>query len=288
MGIDPVAAMGQRLVDQPVRCTPEASMLYALGTGFGRDPLDAAELRFIYGPDLVAVPTLAAQLAFGGHGLLDRIGVDMRQVVHAGQGVELHRPLPVAADLLFDTSVAGIIDKGPGKGALVLLETVLREKAGGGVLATATSTAFARGDGGCGGPVGRRQSVPTFPDLPDRPPDHMDFFETRPDQALLFRLNGDFNPLHADPARARTVGFDRPILHGLCTYGICGRAVLRHVLDYDAGRFRALHIRFAQPVFPGETIVTRMWVEDGRVLFRADVHERRVPVVGAGYALIEQ
>lgn len=286
MGIDPVAAVGRRLVDQPVRCTPEMAMLYALGTGFGRDPLDRAELRFVYERDQVAVPTLAAQLAFGGHGLLERIGVDMRHVVHAGQGVELHHPLPVDADLLFDTGIAGIIDKGPGKGALVLLETRLRERAGGLLLATATSTAFARGDGGCGGPVGRQQTAPVFPDLPEWRPDHMDFFPTRPDQALLFRLSGDFNPLHADPAMARAVGFDRPILHGLCTYGICGRAVLRHVLDYDAGRLRALHVRFAQPVFPGETIITRMWVQEGRVLFWADVHERRVPVVGAGYALI--
>ncbi|MFV3075373.1 MaoC/PaaZ C-terminal domain-containing protein [Niveispirillum fermenti] len=285
MPIDRAMVDGLSLTDQPVHQTAAASILYALGTGFGRDPLDGRERRFVHERDLVALPTLAAQLTFAGHVLLERIGADMRLVVHAGQGVALHRPLPPEGHLLFDTIVTGIIDKGAGRGALVLLETHLRERTGGGLLAVATSTAFARGDGGCGS-AGRDRAPPLFPAPPARPPDHVDIFHTRPDQALLFRLSGDMNPLHADPEAARAAGFDRPILHGLCTYGICGRAVLASVLDFDATRLRALHVRFAHPVFPGETIMTEMWVEEGRVLLRAHVRERAVAVISGGYALI--
>ncbi len=250
------------------------TMLYAVSIGMGRDPLDADELPYVFeAPALKAVPSLATVLT--RIPLLKDCGYDYTKVVHGEQRLTLHRPLPASADLVADARVVAAYDKGAGKGALIYTETDVR-LAGGEKLYTLLSCTFARGDGGFGGPAG--QGPEPHP-IPGRAPDLTEPFETRADQALLYRLNGDRNPLHADPELARRVGFPAPILHGLCTYGIACRAILKRVARYDHAKIRALDVRFSKPVYPGETIETQLWIDGDTVSFRCRVPQRDGAVV---------
>lgn len=251
------------------------TMLYALSIGMGRDPLDERELSFVYeGSGLQAVPTMAVVLA--STGIIRKTGVDFAKVLHGEQRLVLHRQLPVAAELLANSRVAGVYDKGAGKGAVILLETTARSAADGLPLFTFTMTIMARGDGGFGGPEG---SGPEPHRLPERVPDRIDLSETRPDAALLYRLNGDRNPLHADPKVAARAGFKSPILHGLATYGIVCRALLRSVCDYDTAQMRSFDARFSAPVYPGERIATDIWRDGDIVSFRCRVPARGDAIV---------
>jgi acyl dehydratase len=255
--------------------TDREAMLYALGIGLGRDPLDANELAFVFEqPGLKTVPTMASVLARVA--LLRDCGFDYSKVLHGEQRLTLHRPLPPAGELVADSRVTEAYDKGAGKGAVIYTETTVRAAADGAPLFTLGSTTFARGDGGFGGPAG---SGPAPHALPARKPDAVATLETRPDQALLYRLNGDRNPLHADPALARRVGFRAPILHGLCTYGVACHAILRTVLAYDHARIAAFDVRFSAPVYPGEAIATDLWVDGKVVSFRCRVPAREDAVV---------
>jgi acyl dehydratase len=254
--------------------TDRESMLYALGIGLGRDPLDANELPYVFEqPGLKTVPTMASVLARVP--LLRDCGFDYAKVLHGEQRLALHRPLPAAADLIADSRVTEAYDKGAGKGAVIYTRTDVRG-ADGAPMFTLASTTFARGDGGFGGPAG---SGPAPHELPQRKPDASATLETRPDQALLYRLNGDRNPLHADPALARRAGFRAPILHGLCTYGVACHAILRTVLAYDHTRIAAFDLRFSAPVYPGEAIATDLWVDGKVVSFRCRVPAREDAVV---------
>jgi acyl dehydratase len=258
------------------------TMLYALSVGMGRDPLDARELPFVFeGAGLRAVPTMAVVLA--STGIIRKTGVDFAKVLHGEQRLTLHRPLPVAGELLANSRVAAVYDKGAGKGAVLLLETTARSAADNMPLFTFVMTIMARGDGGFGGPQG---SGPEPHQLPERAPDWTDVFGTRPEAALLYRLNGDRNPLHADPSMAARVGFVRPILHGLATYGIACRALLRTVCDYDAGRLLSFDARFSAPVYPGEDIATDIWRDGDVVSFRCRVPARDVVVLNNGRCLL--
>jgi acyl dehydratase len=258
------------------------TMLYALSIGMGRDPLDLRELPFVYeGDALQAVPTMAVVLA--STGIIRKTGVDFTKVLHGEQRLTLHRRLPVAGELVANSRVAAVYDKGAGKGAVLLLETTARSAADNAPLFTFVMTIMARGDGGFGGPQG---SGPEPHQLPDRPPDHIEAFTTRPEAALLYRLNGDRNPLHADPKAASRAGFERPILHGLATYGIACRALLRTACDYDAGRVRAFDARFSAPVYPGDEIVTDIWRDRDVVSFRCRVPGRDAIVLNNGRCLL--
>ncbi|MGH8688195.1 MAG: MaoC/PaaZ C-terminal domain-containing protein [Burkholderiales bacterium] len=251
------------------------SMLYALGIGLGRDPLDERELAFVFEqPGLKTVPTMASVLARVP--LLRDCGFDYSKVLHGEQRLQLHRPLPPAGELVADSRVTAAYDKGAGKGAVIYTETAVRGAADGAPLFTVGSTTFARGDGGFGGPAG---SGPEPHALPARKADAVATLETRADQALLYRLNGDRNPLHADPALARRVGFRAPILHGLCTYGVACHAVIRTVLGYDASRIAEFDVRFSAPVYPGESIAVDLWVDGDVVSFRCRVPSREDAVV---------
>ena len=253
------------------------TMLYALGVGFGRDPMDEKELSFVYEKNLKTVPTMATVVAWGA-GPMAESGINYMMVVHGEQKLTLHRPLPVAAQITADSRVIGAWDKGEGKGAIIVTETVISEK-GKDKLCTLESTIFARGDGGFGGP---REGAPQPHQIPDRAPDRTIEAETKPDQALLYRLSGDRNPLHADPEFAKAVGFDKPILHGLCTYGTCCRAIISQVCDYDATRITGFDVRFSAPVIPGDKIAIDLW-KDGNVLsFRARVPARDAVVINNG------
>jgi acyl dehydratase len=240
------------------------ALLYAVGVGAGLgDPL--AELEFTTenseGIEQKVLPTYAVLIAQGRTS--GNLGdFDRAMLVHAEQAVELHRPLPVAGTVRTTSTVTGIYDKG--SGALVVTENVAVDAATGEPLATTRSSAFIRGEGGFGG---ERGSDATW-DRPDRAPDHQVTYQTRPEQALVYRLSGDRNPLHVDPKFAARGGFDRPILHGLCTYGVTGRALLHVLCDSDPARFGSMSGRFSRPVWPGEALTISVWQDGGTALFQ--------------------
>lgn len=259
------------------RWTGDDAMLYALAVGAGRDPI--RELTFTtensIGVSLSALPTLAVILAHTDQGLDLVEGLNRDYAVHGEQRLVLHRELPAVGELTATTRVAGLYDKG---NATLLVLSTDAETPDGDPLFTATMTVFYRGAGGWNGPpapaVQRRIA-------PDRAPDVAVEFASRPDQALLYRLTGDRNPLHSDPAFAQRVGFDRPILHGLCTYGIAGRLLLDALCDGDPGRMRSMSSRFSSPVEPGESLHVRAWSEDGEAFFHVLGEDGR-PVISEG------
>lgn len=266
-------------------------MLYALGIGMGRDPMDERELAFVYEKGLRVVPTAATVLAAGAGRRAappeQKAGLRVSQlnylmVVHGEQKVELHKPLTAGGTYTAQSRTVGAFDKGKDKGAVVVNETVWTDEAGEKV-ATLTGSTFARGDGGFGGPS---DGAPEPHKVPDRKPDISAPFETRPDQALIYRLNGDRNPLHSDPDVARKAGFPRPILHGLCTYGITCRAVLQEICDYDPDRILSHQARFSAPVFPGDTVTVDLWKDGDVVSFEARVLDRGATVIRNGKTVL--
>lgn len=259
--------------------TDRDSMLYALGIGMGQDPLNEAELKFVYESGLKAVPTMATCMAWGGGPSPGAMGINYMLVVHGEQKVELHKPLPTEANVVTDGRVLGAFDKGEGKGAVIVVETTMKDADSGDLLATLTSSIFARGDGGFGGPS---EGAPEPHKVPDRAPDVSLDFPTTENQALIYRLSGDRNPLHSDPTIAKMAGFPRPILHGLCTYGVTCRAVLQAFADMDPAKIKSHAIRFSSPVFPGETITVDMWRDGNVVSFEARVKERGLTVAKNG------
>jgi acyl dehydratase len=264
------------------RYTQRDTMLYALGVGLGTDPCNETELRFVYEKDLLALPTLPVVLGYPGMWLKDpATGVDWVRLVHGEQGLRLHRPIPAEGEVIGRTRVCNIIDKGPGKGALIYTERTVSDAASGELLATLSSTTFCRADGGFGGPSG---PVKTVHELPARTPDHSIDFATQPRAALIYRLSGDYNPLHAEPAVASAAGFKQPILHGLATYGIAGWALTQSVCGGNPAAVQSIDVRFSSPVYPGETIRTELWVDGKVVSFRSRVVERDVVVLNNGRA----
>jgi len=259
------------------------TILYALGVGLGGDPLDEDQLRFVFEePELAALPTMAVVLAYPGFWIRDpRTGIDWVKILHGEQGLTIHAPLPAAATVVATTKVTDILDKGADKGALIYTRRTIVDQATGRDLATVTATAFARGDGGFGGPSGPAPAPHT---LPDRAPDEVCDLPTLPQAALIYRLSGDLNPLHASPAVAKAAGFERPILHGLSTYGVAGHAILRTQCGYDPAKLTSMDLRFSAPVFPGETIRTEMWRDGAVVSFRATALERGIVVLNNGRA----
>jgi acyl dehydratase len=277
----------EHLLNYPIpevrqRLTKRDTILYALSVGVGQDPLDQRQLDFVdHHRALKALPSMAVVLGYPGFWLGNpATGVDAVKLVHGEQSIELLAPLPVEDEIVGRTRVTGLVDKGAGKGALLFSEKRLTDAATGKLLAITRSTTFLRGDGGFGGPAG---PVPAPHTMPERVPDQIIDLATRPEQALLYRLNGDDNPLHADPALAAKAGFPRPILHGLCTFGVVGHALLRGLLDYDVRKLRRMSARFTAPVYPGETIRTEIW-SDGS--FRARVVERDVIVINNGHIVV--
>jgi acyl dehydratase len=287
MPIDPDHLLNFPIPEVRQRIAALDTILYALSVGMGQDPLDTRQLDYVdQHRQLKALPSMAVVLGYPGFWLGDpATGVDAVRLVHGEQSVELLSPLPVEGEIVGKTKVTGLIDKGAGKGALLFSEKRLTDAATGKLLAVTRSTTFLRGDGGFGGPAGFASSPPPAPPhpVPDTTPDLVVDLPTRPEQALLYRLNGDDNPLHADPVLAAKAGFPRPILHGLCTYGVVCHAVLRGLAGYDAAKLRRLDMRFTAPVYPGETIRTELW-RGGQ--FRARVVERDVVVINNGLAVL--
>ena len=262
--------------------TKRDTMLYALGLGLGADPTDRNQLRFAYERDLAALPTMAVVLGGPGMWLRDpRLRTDWKRLLHGEQGLTLLRPLPVEGTVIGRTRLTGVVDRGAEKGAFVFTERDVIEASSGERLALLQSTSVLRGDGGFGGPSG---PTPVPHALPTRPPDFAVDLPTLPQAALIYRLSGDMNPLHADPEIATAAGFSRPILHGLCTFGVAGHALLKGCCGYQPERFKSMRARFSSPVYPGETIHTEIWRDGSTVSFRASVIERGVVVLNNGHA----
>ena len=267
------------------RYTERDSMLYALGLGFGSDPMDRGALRFVYEKNLQAVPTLATVMGSPGIWWRDpRTGADAVKLVHGEQDIRLLRPLAASGTLVARNRVISLTDKGAGKGAIAVLLRSLVDEATGETVAESRNVTFLRGDGGFSDISGVSDPGPEpLPAVPERAADIEVSYSTRPETALIYRLSGDVNPLHADPDVAAKAGFDRPILHGLCTYGMGARAVIENVLGHDAARLKRLAVRFTSPVWPGETVRYELWREgDARLSLRASVDARKVVVLNNG------
>lgn len=234
-------------------------LLYALGVGAGLD-----ELEFATEKNQKVLPTMPVVLGARGAIPMGKIGrFNPAMLVHGEQAVELAGPIPVSGTLKAVGKISAIYDKG--KGAVIETETESRDAESDALLFKTRSSMFIRGAGGFGGERG-----PSGPkhEMPSRAPDHEVTYQTRPDQALLYRLSGDRNPLHSDPEFAKMAGFPRPILHGLCTYGFTGRALLHTLCDSDPARFTSMEGRFSKPVFPGEGLTVKMWVDGQQCLFQ--------------------
>lgn len=265
------------------------AILYALGVGVGADPLDQRQLPYIYEKNASALPTMASVLSMPGFWLRERkdIGADWVKLVHGAESVRLLRPLPAEGTLVGRTRVKGVVDKGEGKGAIVLVEKSLTDAATGQAIAVCERQLFLRGDGGFSATQGAGDAAPTAPQpVPATPPEQTIDMPTRADQAALYRLSGDLNPLHIDPEIAARAGFPRPILHGLATFGIACHALLSRHAGYNAKRLKAMQVRFASPVFPGETVRVETWGTGTDIAFQARVMERNLIVLSHGRAEI--
>jgi acyl dehydratase len=279
MALDYDELMATSVVDLPHSYSDMHSMLYAISVGMGRDPVMPRELPYVYeqGSPLQTMPSMATVLV--PNMFPPDLGWDFSQVLHVEQRLELYRPLPPAGDLLIAKRIAAAYDRGPTHGALVLFEAVARLARDDTALFTIGNTIMARADGGFGGPRGKG---PAAHRVPRREPDLSCDLDTRADQALLYRLNGDRNPLHADPELAKQVGYPVPILHGLCSYGVACHAILKTICDYDFTLIRGMDARFSSPVLPGDTITTDMWQDGNVISFQCSVKERDAIVIRNG------
>lgn len=265
-----------------VHWTARDTSLYALGVGLGRDPIDSGDLSYLIGGSPITLPTMAASLAVGKGIGARQMGISFRQVVHLGQEVTLAAPLPAEGRSNASTRVVDAFDRGPGRGAIIVSETLFTDAESDTEIARSRSTIMARADGGFGGPP----PPPRDWSPPRETPDTIIRFETRPDQALLFRLSGDTNPLHADPAVAAAAGFERPILHGLCTFGMAARAINSINGGATPPHIRQIKADFSSPVYPGETLEFELWQDGDRIDFRVRAAERNVTVLDRGQCLI--
>lgn len=252
------------------------TMLYALGVGCS---VAADELDFVYERRLKALPTMAVLMGDASSEIIAQGGIDSAMIVHGEQRLTLHRPLAPWGRMTTQARCLGVADKGDAKGALVNVESTVFDADSGAHVATSVMTLFCRGDGGFGGPS---ESALTLAPVPTRAPDFEIALPTLPQQAALYRLLGDRNPLHIDPEMATQVGFPEPILHGLCTYGIAARAILRACCGNDPARLESIAARFSAPVFPGETVTTRVWRDGAAVAFECLVAERGATVIRSG------
>ncbi|WP_044587808.1 MaoC/PaaZ C-terminal domain-containing protein [Bradyrhizobium sp. LTSPM299] len=284
MGLDHRRLMSWPFKDVVHRYEDKDTMLYALSLGLGSDPTDVRQLQFVYEQGLKAFPTMPIVLGMTDLGFLaDRdVGIDLSKMLHGESGLLIHSQLPPRGAVISRMRLVDLVDKGAQKGALLYFERRIRDAADDRPLATERGCFVLRGNGGFSSEIGA-SAPPRM--MPNRPADRFCELRSLPQSALLYRLSGDRNPLHVDPAIARTGGFERPILHGSCTYGIAGHALLQILCDHDPSRLLRMEVRFTAPVLPGETIRTEVWMDTARsAQFRCSVIERNRVVLDNGYA----
>lgn len=259
------------------------SMLYALGLGYGSEPTDPTQLAFVYEDDLRAVPSMCCVLAHPGMWVRNPdFGIDWLKMLHGEQSFEIHNPLPPEGTVVGSYEIVAVEDKGAGKGAILHQVKKLRDTSSGQLLATVRSVLFMRGDGGCGS----FGDVPAASQpLPEQAPSSTCEIATLAQSALIYRLSGDYNPIHADPKAAAKAGFEAPILHGLCTFGVATRALLTTFAKGAPERLKSLSVRFSRPVYPGETIKTEFFGAGSEIRFRSRVVERDLVVLDRGSAV---
>jgi len=282
--IDYKLLVGMTVDERETTYRIEDTLLYALSLGFGADPTDPNQLKYVYEEGLETLPCMSLVLSYPGFWLKDpKYQVDWPKILHAEEAFEIHAPLPVAGTVTGRTVITYIVDRGADKGAFIYSTKDVRNKVDGRLLASTSSTTVARGDGGFDGPTGPK---PEVVEVPNRAPDLICALPSLPQQALIYRLCGDMNPLHADPAIAKKGGFDRPILHGRATMGIAQHAIIKSCCDYQASRLKSMKLRFSAPFFPGETLRTSLWQDGNKVFFTASSVERGVMVLNNGLATI--
>jgi len=276
MPID-ASAVGKQLPQTTFEYTDRDVMLYALGVG-----CTTAELPFVYEKDLKVLPTFAVIPAFPVMAGIGRVvEINPMMVLHGEQRISLRAPIPTSGKLTTGATISAIYDKG--SGAVIVVDSETKD-ANGAVIFANTSSIFVRGAGGFGGERGPSATSKNIP--PERKPDHHIEYKTSTDQAALYRLSGDRNPLHIDPEFAKLAGFDRPILHGLCTFGHAGRAILHACCGGDPARFKSFEVRFSGVVYPGETIATDIWVDGKTAIVQAKAVERDELVIANAAATI--
>lgn len=258
------------------------SILYSLGIGLGNDPMNLNELKYVYENSQSVLPSMATNFQYHSP-LLLKTNINFIMVVHGEQRLSITNALPVSGDFIANAKVIGCYDKGPARGAIIEVETTVKNKKNNEEICKLVSTTFARGDGGFGGPDSPKKEI--F--IPDVEPDYVSEISTKPDQALIFRLSGDYNPLHSDPNFAKAAGFEKPILHGMCTYGIACRSLVNEICENDASKLKRFDCRFSSPVYPGETIITEMWKKDKMIYFNSKVKERDKLVLKNGVSVIK-
>jgi len=263
------------------RYGPDETILYALAVGLGDMADDPRQLGFVYEPGLRALPTMGLVLGDPGFWLQDpATGIDWPQVLYGEVSIDLHAALPSHGQVVGTTRVDSVVDKGAAKGALLYTTREVVDCETRRPLCTVRSTYVCRSDGGFGGPSNPPRAVV---EMPTRPADERVALTTRAESALLYRLTGDRNPLHADPSVAQSAGFPKSVLHGLCSFGVAGHALLRSLCGYQAERVLGMGARFVAPVYPGDTLLTEIWREGaGLAVFRCSVPAREDIVLSNG------
>ena len=281
MALNPEQLMAARIPEIEQRYGWLDCALYSLGIGIGLDPMDEADLPFVDESRLKVHPAMANVLGYPGFWQRDpAFGLDWVKIVHGEHAFRLHRPLPAEGHVRGVSRIVDLVDKGEGRGALVFVEREITDLATDERLATVNQTIFCRGDGGFNGPA---RTLPAPRPIPQRAPDTVVLAPTSPQSALIYRLSGDYNPLHSNPAAARAAGFERPILHGLATFGVTCHALMKLMCAGEPAAVRAMSGRFSAPVFPGETLSVEVWREGSGATFRATATERAAVVVNNGY-----
>ncbi len=282
--------LGQEWEELPGKYTDTDTLLYAVSVGMGRDPLDPQELTYVCeSSGKNVLPTVASVLGKPATRpknnpfatLMTKMNFMM--MLHGEQRLEIHQTIPPKAKTLISTGVTGIFDKGEGKGTIIAMETRVKLEDGS-PLFTTSSSLFFRADGGFGG---SEEGAPVAHPIPDRKPDAVCEMKGQIDQALIYALNGDRNPIHRNPVMAKQAGFERPIIHGLCSYGIACHAVVKTMLDYDQASMTGFDVRFSAPAYPGETQVVEMWKDGNVISFRSTIKERGVVCINNGKCTIK-
>jgi len=278
--------IGRVLNEQIVDLDMKDTLLYALSLGFGADPLDTNQLRYVYETNTLSLPGMAMIVGYPGFWMKEaEYGFEWQKALHAEESITIHSPLPTEGKIFAKTIVEDVVDRGSEKGCFVYMKKELYTKDKSTHLATVVSNTLARGDGGFGSGGKPRAAMPA---PPAENPSIICDLTTLPQSALLYRLSGDMNPLHADPEVAQSVGFSGPILHGRCTMGVAMHALIKSCCDYDASKLKSMEVRFSSPFMPGETLRTEIWENGETVQFKSTSLERNVVVLNNGNARISQ